>query len=123
MDYTPLKGRWATLLFIAVIALGATVLSLRVESNLGDVGAMAPALNARPDEDSQVSSGPIVVVNADGSPRQTQIAASSVEDDQPELESGNDPATSAVVEEQSMIDEDWDTKNWPAQSYVGTRIE
>jgi hypothetical protein len=125
VDYTPLKGRWATLFFIAVIAFGATFLSLRVESNLGNGGAIASASSAQSDDGGNTSSSQIIVVNPDGSPRQPPAAASPGKDDQPELDIGADAAPPDEIEEQSLNDaeEDWAAKDLPAQSPSGTRIE
>lgn len=67
MEYVPMKGRWATFLFVAIIAVGASILSVSVGGNLSGHRMSAPIVTEDSSKIINTDSDEMVVVNADGS--------------------------------------------------------
>lgn len=73
MSYLPMRDRWATLAFIAVLAIGATMVSLNIDAEGSRDGTLVsePEESGKPQGESEP--GAIPVVNPDGSVRQTPV--------------------------------------------------
>ena len=125
MDYVPLKGRWATLALIAVIAFGATVLCLRIDGYFPDGEEIELGSRGRGNEGASVASEQVIVVNPDGSIRKDSGAETKEED----LQGGGAPEAEvnefAVAEgsAQQEADADWNMGESQGKSPPGGRIE
>ncbi len=68
MGFLPMRDRWATVSFIAVLAVGATLLSMHAAANWRDTSAL-PVTPAQSQVGGETESEGMIVVNPDGSAR------------------------------------------------------
>jgi hypothetical protein len=115
-----MKDRWATLAFILVLAIGATLVGRSLDSEAGSKEAEPQAaVVSEPEADEEAEAIP--VVNADGSLRRPDDA-SAMSVDPPDSE---DPGL-AINEAEGMDDASFDeseTLDRPVQPTVAGRIE
>ena len=91
MEYIPLKGRWATVSFFAVIALGATALSLHVDSKLSSRSAIPAQAVDQTSSEGNSASDQAIIVNPDGSIRDSEAALPMPDEANEDI--GSDPGS------------------------------
>ena len=124
LAYVPLKGRRATLIFIAVVAVGATLGGISLDRGGQALGEAAQAA-VPPEPEAIEETGAIPVVNADGSlrrPDQTPAMsedASGLDDDALAMEQGG--AMDEAPDSESETD--WSEADQKQSNMAGARVE
>ena len=125
MDYTPLKGRRATLSLIVVIALGATALSLRIDSSFVDRVEIAPNSRELVGPGGSVAPSQVVVVNADGSIRSDQKISTDVVSELDNIPAYIDDSEVTPMDDEASeeVESDWAMHEAAGENAIGNRIE
>lgn len=126
MDYLPMKGRWATLYFIVIVALGATALSLLVNHELAQPITSPEAVEQKIFQGS-TTSGPILVVNPDGSARKNAVDWATSDEESEDTATDMSIADPSVdfdaTEDEGSTTSEWDIPEPQNRKLSGGRIE
>ena len=127
MDYLPMKGRWATISFIAIVALGATALSLQVDNKLSQPNSTSLEAADRMPSERSSPSAPVLVVNPDGSARKNEVAWTTSDEESEDAATDMNVADPSVdfdaTEEEGSTISEWDIREPQNRNLSGGRIE
>lgn len=90
MEFLPLQGRWSTLALVLVVGAGASLVATGIDREMpGETGASGSEVAVSADNAVVAESGPVAVVNPDGTTYDPEAASAAREaEDAPE----DDPA-------------------------------